>query len=562
MTFHQAFYQKHGIKVTREGINRHKDAEQSRLENAILKATQNDFVSNHTVQMAEQAVQKYPDSEALKNHLYIAYVKTKQTVKAMACLRETIKKHPNYIFAVINLVNHHLHDNEVALANQLLTQPYDVRQFEQEEFIHHVVFISYYQAVVRLALAKKDQKTAEKYHRLMFDYDPTDKMVKDISKEILAGRFNNMETSLIAPSEREVESTPKNIKGWETSNKPPVFIHPEVQQLFEYNIEEMPEKVIKELLELPRKTLIQDLENVLADTIRRRDMYLSLDDWDDDTMNFPIHALYFLTELRAYESLPTVLNILRQDQEFLEYWFSDGLNDYCLPTIYLLGNNQLDLLKAFVLEPNNYYWCRGLATQAATQIALRQPERRAEVVPFFRDIARTHLNQADNDGLIDNSFLGGMMNDMLTLKSVELEQEMINLFQKGWIAVGECGTLEEILKDLHEPEDFNRIVPLPATIYEMYSGNYTDKIEQIHEVSSSLEHFDDPYNDYLAGDMFKSLANKAPQSKTSKDDFEEHYPTRPSYSSQGTVRHVEPKLGRNDPCHCGSGKKYKKCHGA
>jgi uncharacterized protein YecA (UPF0149 family) len=24
----------------------------------------------------------------------------------------------------------------------------------------------------------------------------------------------------------------------------------------------------------------------------------------------------------------------------------------------------------------------------------------------------------------------------------------------------------------------------------------------------------------------------------------------------------EPKLGRNDPCHCGSGRKYKKCHGA
>ena len=23
-----------------------------------------------------------------------------------------------------------------------------------------------------------------------------------------------------------------------------------------------------------------------------------------------------------------------------------------------------------------------------------------------------------------------------------------------------------------------------------------------------------------------------------------------------------PKLGRNDPCFCGSGKKYKKCHGA
>ena len=28
-----------------------------------------------------------------------------------------------------------------------------------------------------------------------------------------------------------------------------------------------------------------------------------------------------------------------------------------------------------------------------------------------------------------------------------------------------------------------------------------------------------------------------------------------------TVRREEPKIGRNDPCPCGSGKKYKKCHG-
>jgi len=28
-----------------------------------------------------------------------------------------------------------------------------------------------------------------------------------------------------------------------------------------------------------------------------------------------------------------------------------------------------------------------------------------------------------------------------------------------------------------------------------------------------------------------------------------------------TVKHDQPKVGRNDPCPCGSGKKYKKCHG-
>ncbi len=29
-----------------------------------------------------------------------------------------------------------------------------------------------------------------------------------------------------------------------------------------------------------------------------------------------------------------------------------------------------------------------------------------------------------------------------------------------------------------------------------------------------------------------------------------------------TIRRDEPKVGRNDPCPCGSGRKYKKCHGA
>ena len=31
--------------------------------------------------------------------------------------------------------------------------------------------------------------------------------------------------------------------------------------------------------------------------------------------------------------------------------------------------------------------------------------------------------------------------------------------------------------------------------------------------------------------------------------------------NSGTVRNEEPKVGRNEPCPCGSGKKYKHCCG-
>ena len=43
-----------------------------------------------------------------------------------------------------------------------------------------------------------------------------------------------------------------------------------------------------------------------------------------------------------------------------------------------------------------------------------------------------------------------------------------------------------------------------------------------------------------------------------------YQPTKPyiPYIHQETFIRPEPKIGRNDPCPCGSGKKYKKCHGA
>jgi len=39
-------------------------------------------------------------------------------------------------------------------------------------------------------------------------------------------------------------------------------------------------------------------------------------------------------------------------------------------------------------------------------------------------------------------------------------------------------------------------------------------------------------------------------------------PLSPGSSAPPTVRKSGPKVGRNDPCPCGSGKKYKFCHGA
>ena len=40
-----------------------------------------------------------------------------------------------------------------------------------------------------------------------------------------------------------------------------------------------------------------------------------------------------------------------------------------------------------------------------------------------------------------------------------------------------------------------------------------------------------------------------------------YHNNHPSYESVATIKREEAKIGRNDPCPCDSGKKYKKCCG-
>ena len=58
--------------------------------------------------------------------------------------------------------------------------------------------------------------------------------------------------------------------------------------------------------------------------------------------------------------------------------------------------------------------------------------------------------------------------------------------------------------------------------------------------------------------------------QTSKTDVDGYGPSSTTTGKDGAPQRpkkvqpirVEKKVGRNDPCPCGSGKKYKQCHGA
>ena len=104
-------------------------------------------------------------------------------------------------------------------------------------------------------------------------------------------------------------------------------------------------------------------------------------------------------------------------------------------------------------------------------------------------------------------------------------------------------------QDMHEvlghllPVHFGRQDPLAEHVPQVLAA-YLDHLEATQVVSQAFEirrGLEATKKEFLEAVRTGQGAHHAPR--------------------QEPVVHRVPKLGRNDPCSCGSGKKYKKCHG-
>ena len=560
MKYDKKFYQKYGLKVTDEPLGRYKGTlNKETMERLGDEVNVRQSIMPKTIVELEGLIQEYPTVAAFKNYLYLAYAKSGQTRKAFDILNDTVRVHPNYIFGHLNLAGRYVSEGSFDKAAAVLKEPYHVRNLEKEDIIHEAALKGYYAMAITVELGRKNVKQAEALHRVLFDYNKDDDAIRGMGHKILAARielnpiFSNMH------NERAVEAISKPIQGnYLTLQNKPLFNHPEIQQLYKYSLEKIPKSVLQSILALPRPTLIQDLEHVLMDAILRYDHFQRLD-WDEEGCNFFVHALFLLTELKAYSSLPVILDFLRQDDAFKEYWVSDWLDDYFSTPLYVLGENQLDVLKGFVLENNVSSWHRILACEVAAQVALKQPNRRTEVLRWFKEVIQVHLDNPKNNNLIDSDFLSFMLLEMTECAAVELTEDVKKLFAKGWIENSVCGGLDEVLAELNEPFNQHYSNPLPIDIYELYSGAYVKQ----HVGLDDDDIITDPYERYLQSLISESLSKHF---GTDEDDDDDDYDDSDDdddldWTPQVPIKRIEPKVGRNEPCPCGSGKKYKKCHG-
>lgn len=188
---------------------------------------------------------------------------------------------------------------------------------------------------------------------------------------------------------------------------------------------------------------------------------------------------------------------------------------------------------------------RSTLVVALTRTALEVPDVQPRVAEFvisrFTDLAET-----------DPSFLGLQSRHALVLDHDRAVEALRQAFEREAVDESIAGNYETTLKwyTTHEqrvdPEYYEDLLTFyqPAEI-EMRQARWQDEREEEELREQALK----------AKEIAHRLGWDVPdEPSTPKDGY---IPT-----ITGTVVREEAKVGRNDPCPCGSGKKYKKCCGA
>lgn len=205
---------------------------------------------------------------------------------------------------------------------------------------------------------------------------------------------------------------------------------------------------LKAILALPHDELRDDLENIMLYETGQTCGNISEERWNGVYNSVIMHCLLLLGELRDEASLHTVLLTLCQKADYYDYHFGDFSGDVYVPTLYLIGKNRLGDLMEYMKIPGLYSYARINVSETLAMIALKEPERRDEVIEWFRELLRFYDGRLENSECCDGGLIGMMTGDFINLKAVEILPELKKLYDTGLVDEMCCGNFKTVSKEI------------------------------------------------------------------------------------------------------------------
>ncbi len=492
---------------------------------------------NSAIKELNELIKKYPFVPQFKNYLSTLYDLQGNHFMAQEINRRMVSLHPEYVYGRLSLANIAIINNELEKVPEILGKDLELNALYPERDEYHIGEIlsflkTAFNYFIGIGNGKQAQARLDSILRLNTEFD-LGLNTFELSRRLL---LLNLDDSL---KKQDLEWTddrkPKVIvkKIVEPSSVIPQFTHDIINQLY-CNSLRIDQQIIAEILALPHETLLDDLHKVVYDSMARYEVFANME-WDFETHEFIKHALLLLTELKDERSLTVFLDVLSQDKDYLEKWLSDYLTDGFWELLYAIANDKLELLYNFVIEPNGYTYSKSSISQMTQQLILHQPERKQEVISWYKRVFEFWIANNENDDIIDSDLIAFFISDVVDIQLVELIPEITALFNLNLVSKGISGNLEECLDDMNEFLTIDFKKEIFSSITERYNDFTTNWFSYNNENEEDYE--EEVYDDVeeIKKQVYRDLTNSEP------------------------IPIEKPKVGRNEPCPCGSGKKYKKC---
>jgi hypothetical protein len=216
---------------------------------------------------------------------------------------------------------------------------------------------------------------------------------------------------------------------------------------------------------------------------------------------------------RALEAL---IYVLRNFQEELGDWLTEDM-----PSLLAhFGVDGFDTFQKIVLDEKSGLWPRDIASRAMIVVADKSgdPNLRARAIACLKQAIQ---NERERE---TRSWLASELAELKDNASLPFIKSLCD-------------------KQLVDPQ----IVNYPE-VEEIYAGHFDGTSHLVFDTKDPMDYFRDDSN------VSRLLARAY-----GEDEKEETRKVSSHSSSPPNRQQIQSKVGRNDPCPCGSGKKYKKC---
>jgi hypothetical protein len=271
-----------------------------------------------------------------------------------------------------------------------------------------------------------------------------------------------------------------------------------------------------------------DAESVLIDSFRK-----ALDSEEDFSESlYMFCVIYLLAEMKSPEAYPLFIELCRKPEgklDDLPGYLGVGELSRLLATV---SNGDIEPLKDIIQDGTLFIIFRIAALEAIEILYIQGSIERAVIVDCLKFLIRGGLEREENP------IWDYVASTAHHIHPAELMVELRTAYKEGLIDPYSVSleTMEsELLKTMEETLEETR--------------NFT--ADFIKNIEYEAEWFVDYLYDCLEDANFKD----------EPDEFYDDDVWEPNSGPIGQETYVReiPKIGRNEPCPCGSGKKYKKC---